>query len=696
MRTLGVDIELGINFYLVCFLDFDTGDKLALLYNEDSDFDRQRLFRLMKNNRTVGYNSMNFDLPLITMMINGASTKQLYEAANRIIHGSIKWFQVERELGIRIPKFDHIDLFEPVPAVMQSLKVLNGRLHGRHMQEMQWEDGKLWSKSEIVEMTGYCFNDDEATKIVYSALEEPLALRRELSAIHEMDFRSKSDSQIGEAIVKKSVEKILGRRAERVSVKPGQSFKYPVPDWMTFETPMLKTVLETIRNTDFRVKSDGKVDFPKAFSAFDLSIGRSKYTLGIGGLHSTEANRSVHSSASRILIDADVNSYYPSAILSLGLYPQALGPEFLRVYRSIVTDRLAAKACAKEIKKQLDDIKANGDPNNQKARLEKELLHQEVIDKGAKIQLNGVFGKLGSRYSILYAPHLLISVTLTGQLALLMLIERAEAAGISVVSGNTDGVVFDCPRDLVGNVEKERLTGGKLKEITDWWERTTGFTLEFNEYKSLYNQSVNSYIAIKADGKPKLKGPIANPWSGKYDKPDLRAQMSKNPQMTIISDAVLELILHGTPIEQTILGCEDVRSFVTVVNAAGGATWGGTPLTKKRTITDNATFCDEVEEITGFEGETYLGKVVRYYWAKDGLPIYKVKPHPTTGNRPKVPKTDGCRPIMTLPDDYAVPEDLDYSRYISEAYDVLKEIGYHGQPDLPPWHKMLMSIIGAT
>jgi DNA polymerase elongation subunit (family B) len=57
-----------------------------------------------------------------------------------------------------------------------------------------------------------------------------------------------------------------------------------------------------------------------------------------------------------------------------------------------------------------------------------------------KIAANGVFGKLGSPWSILYAPHLMVAVTLTGQLALLMLIERAERMGISVVSANTDGV----------------------------------------------------------------------------------------------------------------------------------------------------------------------------------------------------------------------------------------------------------------
>lgn len=96
------------------------------------------------------------------------------------------------------------------------------------------------------------------------------------------------------------------------------------------------------------------------------------------------------------------------------------------------------------------------------------------------------------------------------------------------------------------------------------------------------------------------------------------------------------------------VGAFSHRVLVVGIKADGGATWR----------------------------EGYLGKVVRYYWSTAGDPIIKVKAHPTTGNRPKVPKTDGCRPIMTLPDDYSVPTDLDYRRYIEEARSILANIGY--------------------
>jgi hypothetical protein len=244
----------------------------------------------------------------------------------------------------------------------------------------------------------------------------------------------------------------------------------------------------------------------------------------------------------------------------------------------------------------------------------------------------------------------MIAVTLTGQLSLLMLIERAEMQGIPVISGNTDGVVFKCPRSHVDGLTGDQLSGGTLKQVTDWWQGITGFKLEFAEYQAIYNRDVNCYMAIKPNGKAKRKGVIANHWHP--DSPDydpFREQMKKNPQMTVCADAALAHILHGTPIEEFIRSYTDMRGFVTVINATGGATWRG----------------------------EYLGKVLRYYWSLDGDPIIKVKPN-DQGTLPKVPKTDGCRPAMNLP--ATVPTDIDYDRYVAEANQILIDIGFAQGP----------------
>jgi hypothetical protein len=619
MNNVVCDIETYWNYFLIAFKRLNDGKIKTFELTEDSDpLPVADIKRILDNNRIITYNGNNYDIPMIYLALEGVDNAALKRASDKIIKGNVRWWQVEDTLGIRIPKIDHIDLIEPQPSPFASLKTLNGRLHGRTMQDLPYDPDKHLTVEEMANLKAYCGNDLEATELLFNAIREPLELRSALGNQYGQDFRSKSDAQIGERIVKSRAEELAGRRLQRVETPPGTTFKYEVPDFIKFDSQVMKDVLERVRETEFKVGKSGKVDLPKWLTERKIKIGESAYQMGIGGLHSTEARRGLRSTDERVLIDADVASQYPSIILKLGLYPKSLGKHFLEVYGQIRQERLQAKR--------------EGD---------------KIADKGLKIALNGVYGKLGSSFSIVYAPHLLIATTLTGQLSLLMLIEKAEAAGISVVSGNTDGVVFNCPRELAGEADGDRRTDSVLAQVCEQWERDTGFNLEFAEYEALYNEHVNSYFAFKPDGEVKQKGARANPWG---EGGSMREMLMKNPQFTILTEAVIARMRDGIPVEETIRGCEDVRKFVRVINATGGATWRG----------------------------EYLGKVVRYIWSTDGDPIIKVKPN-AKGTRPKVPDTDGGRPMMTLEDQ--VPADIDYSAYIERAKRILIDFGFNPAPE---------------
>ncbi|MER8924282.1 hypothetical protein [Mesorhizobium sp. M0859] len=653
MNELILDVESFWRFFYVGLMRRHDKKRIGFEYSwRHPEYDRERLRRILMTHTTYGYNSLSYDLPLIWYSLEEHVTPDMIKrASDGIIKGRIRWWDVEDFLGIRIPyevKQRHIDLIEPQPNAIAGLKVLNGRTHAPQMQDLPLDPDTVPTDYEADELIAYNMGPDlDGPDRLIDALAEPLELRRALGHAYGKNFMSKSDSQIGEAIVKSRVEYLSGDRVLRADVKPGTTFRYPVPEFMKFETPQLQTILDRVRNTDFIVNAEGKVDLPKWLLDAQPVIGSSTYSMGIGGLHSIESNRAVHSTETHVLLDADVASMYPAIILMLGLYPKALGQKFLEVYKEIKEERLIAKKKAAEIKKKL---KATPDD----AKLKAELDVEQTRDKGLKISLNGCFGKLGSRYSVLYAPHLLLSVTLTGQLSLLMLIERAELAGIPVVSGNTDGVVFQCPRDKQAGIAANRLKPSTLAAVCDQWERDTGMDLEFNEYKAIYNQSVNSYFAIKADGGHKRKGPWAVPWNSHPDDHDPRGQLMKNPQTTICSDAALARIKDGTPVADTIRNCRDIRQFVTVIKATGGATWRG----------------------------EYLGKVVRFYYGIGGDAIFKATPNASTGNFPKVPKSDGAIECMRLPDSF--PDDIDYDRYIREAEEMLTDLGFYGPKIAPP------------
>jgi hypothetical protein len=641
--TVVCDIEIYHGFLLISFTRVSDGAVRTFEWSNRSTIDWEKVRTILMGSRIITYNGKGFDIPLIWYALGGASLADVKRACDQIIEGGVKYWEVENLLGIRVPQIDHIDLIEPQPNAFASLKTLNGRLHGKRMQDLPYPPTHRPTHDEMDNLTEYCGNDLDATELLFNALAEPLAIREDLSARWGTDLRSKSDAQVGETIIRKRVKQITGEDPQKVDTPAGHLFPYRPPAYIRFEHPVLVDILERLRTTEFIVKSNGKVDLPEWLDGREVVIGETTYVMGIGGLHSTEKNRTVLSDADHVLIDADVAAYYPEIILGSGLYPRSLGKAFLEAYAGIKQDRIKAKRRAQEIKRELKTSPANVEA------LKIELDRRTAEDKGGKIQINGLFGKLGSPYSIVYAPHLMIAVTLTGQLALLMLIQRAEAAGIPVVSANTDGLVFRIPRVLAGMpIENARLTGaGVLRDILEQWERDTGFELECVAYRGLYSQSVNTYIAITEDGKTKRKGVLANPRA----EGDIRTQLMNNPSMNVCADAVVEFLSKGTPIDDTIRARRDIRDFVTVVKVQGGGTWRG----------------------------EYLGKVVRYIWSPGGEEILYKDPHPTTGNYKKVSKTDGCLPMMELPDEF--PEHLiDYDRYIEAARDILADVGAVARP----------------
>jgi hypothetical protein len=323
------------------------------------------------------------------------------------------------------------------------------------------------------------------------------------------------------------------------------------------------------------------------------------YQLGVGGIHSTHDKKVCYVAGDDIITDIDGASFYPTIILECGLIPAGLGQRFMDEYRTIYDRRLAAKA-AKD----------------------------KVIDATLKISLNGTFGKLASKYSVLYAPDLMLAVTLTGQFMLLMMIERLEEVGALTLSANTDGIA----------IRYSKVLDDLVKKTVDEFGQEVSMVFEFTPYRTLAMKDVNNYMAVKHDRKLKVKG-IYSPLS-----------LSKNPTAQVSADAFGEWLANGTPFLNTI-NAAPFKDFISARNVTGG----------------------------GQQGEEFLGKVVRWYQStdKDMPPLTYVK----NGN--KVPKTDGARACMVVLDFEKHPEDLDIEWYHKEALKIAVSLGCENylQPD---------------
>lgn len=615
-RTLVMDLEVYRNYFLAAFKAVDTGNHMLFEMYDDHDLDRKKIIDILNKFRIVTFNGITYDFPVLSLALKeGIQCKQLKDASDAIINRNLRPWQFETEFGIKIIAADHIDLKEPVPGVMVSLKLYGARMNSKRLQDLPIEHDALIDSFQRDELRTYCLNDLDTTIDLWSKSQSLISLREEMSKTYNMDLRSKSDAQIAETVICSEVQKLTGEKPAKPVIPAGTTYKYKPPAYLKFNLPILQAKLAEIIESDFIVNESGGFIMPSALSSSELKIGRSTYRMGIGGLHSSEQSTAHFETPEFVIRDNDVTAFYPNLILTNGWAPEHMGKNFTRVYRNIVETRVEAKRKAKEIEKRLrsPDLSA-ADIAGLKWQLERE----KTTDSTLKISINGAYGKLGSKYSALYSPDLMIQVTVTGQLALLMLIERLEAVGISIVSANTDGIVSKCP------VAKQ----GAMTSVIQQWERDTGLTTEETKYRALYSRDVNNYLALKVGGGYKTKGAL------------VPGGLGKNPDYDIVAMAVCEFLANGTPIAETILSCQDIRRFLRVRTASGGCKWGN----------------------------LYLGRVARWYKVAGGSTcIQYVK----NGN--KVGGSDSAMPLMELPDTF--PRDIDYSFYLSEANDLLRELG---------------------
>lgn len=673
------DTEVYPNYFLLKFRR--KGERTAYTFDlrAGQRFDQQSIDamrHLFNTHLTVSYNGLGFDVWVMAAALNGGDVEMMKWVCDQIIVNDIRGW------NLNLPRWDpadHIDLMEVAPG-MGSLKQYAARIHSRSIRDLPYDPNSDLTEEQIVEIGSYCENDLDDLEDLWDELQPQIHQREALSARYGIDLRSKSDAQLAEAVLKLRCEQALGRKLYKADINWDAKFKFEMPSFIHYSMPQLIEVKRLVEQAEFGVsrqpskKRPGEesysVTMPPELEGLTVKIGNSVYKLGIGGLHSQEKCAVHTAEGGMVLRDRDVASYYPSLILNSGRWPAALGQAFLREYSNIKGERLHAKHEQARLAGKLKQLEADGAAPSTISAVKAELTSAKVDNDGGKIQLNGCYGKTGSAYSILFAPEMMIQTTISGQLALLMLIEWHEALGISVVSANTDGVVVKCHEEMLPISDA----------ICQAWEAATGLELEATPYAAIYSRDVNNYFAIKTDGSVKRKGA--------FSKGDLRT----NPGAEICADAAAEFLAKGTPLEQTIKACRDVRKFITVTRVSGGGVkmWGEGPrkgakvsdmepvLLANGWVKEGRSKWRRGEQVLSAgqayplcfppQRPEYLGKVVRWYYSTQapGSIVYA-----TNGNT--VSLSYGAKPCMVMPDEF--PADIDYQWYIDKATNMLRDVG---------------------
>lgn len=527
------DIEMYPNFFSLIAVPETKGDDTAVVFEwSQRRDDRVALAKWCKHKTLVGYNNLGYDNIVLNHVLNNPASPADTHAISQNVIKNDNWGMADTIKRLRYAKngYESIDLSRIVTGNgghFPSLKQIAIHLEWPRLQELPYDPHKPLSFEQMDVVLDYNLNDVLITKQLYFALQGGIAMREETGKLFDVDLVNSSESAIGDAIL---VHK-LGGKSDTNTPRQMVMGRDIISPKVKFSTPSLIALAQSVANSNVLqgfsdVKSnatntltaevDGEIynyDIARSASkGMKVVLGGVTFNLGLGGLHSDDDARLFRADSDTILRDADVTSYYPNIALTHNYEPEHLKGRFIPVYRAMVDERTAAK-------KEGDEIKA------------------WVL----KIAVNGIFGKFNFSYSWLYDPKVFFAITINGQLFLLMFIERLIAAGIEVVSANTDGVVCRfSPAQEAAYVA-----------VCKQWESETDFNLEYTDYKVYVRRDVNNYLSLTSTGKMKGKGALAV----------TRGEFAKGYDKPIVPMAIKAYFIDGIPVEDTVRNCQNIHLF---------------------------------------------------------------------------------------------------------------------------------------
>lgn len=566
------DLETLIECFMAGFLEIDTGEYIQFEISKN----RNDLYKLIKwyDNKNfdylIGYNNLGFDAQVMEYirmsyenwydLTNLEICERIYKFVQNLIEGQ-KYHQ-------RLPFYENqfyvkqLDVFTMLSLKNEqrftSLKAAEFALDMESVEEMPIHHSRRnLTQDEIELISGYMINDIKATKIVFllalGITDHPhyhgnnqLALRFDIREEFKINCLSYSDIEIGEELMKVSYAKAIKKHVRDLprkgTFRKAVRLKECIPEYVTFKTPYLQKFLDNLKKQ--------KINQLDKFER-EVKIGGRGYTLAKGGLHADQKDEIWEAIGDYLIEDDDVASYYPKILLNNGYYPAHLGIELLKTYKTIYERRIALKPLSKTDKK----IKG--------------------VVEALKLSLNSVFGKMGAPDSWLFDMKAMFSITITGELTLLMLIERFEMNGINVISANSDGVTTLFHKD------KKELKDQIVRE----WQKETNFEIETVKFKKFFYRDVNNYLAIKEDGEIKEKGIfVVNP------------EIYKNKSMRVRTLALKEYFVNGISPIKSISSHKNIYDFCVRAKATG----------------------DNYLELAYPDGRReHSGKLVRYYITND-------------------------------------------------------------------------------
>ena len=421
----------------------------------------------------IGFNNEKYDYPLLHHFINHIEEYK-YMTGQEIAQDLYKKSQeiIEMEFSAIADKNKYIrqiDLFliwhYGNKARLTSLKDLEIQMRMDNIEEMPIHHSCWCREEDIPLILEYNKNDVEATfkflLVTLGKTDYPLykdknkiALRQNLERKFKVNCLNMPDVRIGEALMLNLYSKAIGANPYEIkklrTPRESIALKDCIPSWCNIKSPEFNEFLTQINKTSIRGE--------KGEFAISIKFHGMQFDFGTGGAHGCIKPGIYKSDDYWVILDLDVSSLYPSVARSLNLYPEHLGPQFMRLYEQFIDARIAEKH------------KPKGERDN-------------VLIEGYKLLLNGTYGKSGEETSFMFDRMYTYRTTIGGQCFICMWAERMVEAcpELQFIQINTDGITIRCPRSAVD----------KIREVNEQLRVETTLVIEEAFYKQMIIRDVN-------------------------------------------------------------------------------------------------------------------------------------------------------------------------------------------------------------
>lgn len=519
------DFEVFKEDWLAVFIDVTRKTEQVIVNNPD---ELKALYEANTSDIWVGFNNRHYDQYIMKGILLGMNPKRIND-----------WIILEKREGWQFSSvFNKVPMtnYDVMPNPPVGLKTMEGFL-GSNIKEtgVPFDINRKLTKAEIEETIKYCRHDVEQTiKIFLEKIDEFNAMHGIVQAFPNMV----SLSNIGDSEARITA-KVLGCVKQDFKDEFDYFFlpclrlnKYKyVQDW--FEEKKKEALAMDLQNCD---KYDKKLWYKS--QNLETVVAGIPHSFGFGGLHGA-ADTPIHKTGQ--ILHVDVNNYYPSMLIAWGLVTRAATNDN---YHLVYNTRKSMKA--KQIAAAKSGKKAEA-KNWKKAQLP------------YKKMLNALSGGMKDETNPAYDPRNNNCMCINGQLMLLDLIEHLEAVpGFELIQSNTDGLIIWIPD-----------TDEAFEMVDDicWeWEQRCStdqcsILLELDNISEIYQKDVNNYLWVGADGSVERIGAYVKELS------------ATDNDLPILNKALVEYMVHKTPVEQTINQCDDLIMFQKIVKLSEKYDW---------------------------------------------------------------------------------------------------------------------------